>query len=160
MRERLFLAILLLGAGGLLLSNLKENSVISQTSESVISQILHEETDESQTANMDSIISNHVSHIVVNPTDMQWTEGPLFLPSGARVAVLEGDPSRSGLFTIRLEIPAGYRIPANWLFTNATITVISGSFSIGLGDVFDEFELKELPTGGFTMIGAGTRHFT
>ncbi len=37
---------------------------------------------------------------------------PAFLPAGAQLAVLEGDPTVStGDFTVRLKMPNGYRIP-------------------------------------------------
>jgi len=41
------------------------------------------------------------------PTTIEWKEGPAALPAGAKVAVLEGDPTKEGPFVIRLQFPDG-----------------------------------------------------
>src|SRR5262245_35442597 len=40
----------------------------------------------------------HAGHIVVTPDDVQWTAGPGTIPAGTKMAVIEGDPSKPGLF--------------------------------------------------------------
>ncbi len=50
---------------------------------------------------------------MTTPADVKWMDGPPFLPVGVKIAVLEGDPSKTGQFTIRLQAPAGYKIPAH-----------------------------------------------
>src|SRR5437870_13512711 len=42
-------------------------------------------------------------HVVLNPTDLKWGDAP----PGAKLAVLAGDPNKKGLFTVRLQTPAG-----------------------------------------------------
>ena len=45
------------------------------------------------------------------PDQVKFGPAPPFLPSGAQLAVLEGDPmASSGDFTIRLKMPDGYKI--------------------------------------------------
>ena len=39
--------------------------------------------------------------------EIQWKDGPASLPAGAKVAVLEGDPTKEGFFTMRLLLPDG-----------------------------------------------------
>jgi quercetin dioxygenase-like cupin family protein len=39
------------------------------------------------------------------------------------------------------------------------ITVIEGSFYMGLGDKFDENTGKEIPAGGFAVMVTGTHHY-
>ncbi|MGI8897064.1 MAG: cupin domain-containing protein, partial [Pyrinomonadaceae bacterium] len=46
--------------------------------------------------------------------EVQWKEGPASLPPGAKFAVLEGDPSKEGVFTMRLWLPDGFKIPPHW----------------------------------------------
>src|SRR6266851_1343527 len=48
-------------------------------------------------------------HTVALPATLRWAE-PAPLP-GALLAVVQGDPSKDGLFVYRLKMPAGYRIP-------------------------------------------------
>ena len=46
--------------------------------------------------------------------DIKWGEAPPDLPKGAQIAVLHGDPSKAGQFTVRLKMPDGYKIPPHW----------------------------------------------
>src|SRR5688500_1154572 len=49
-------------------------------------------------------------HIMKMPADLTWVDAPPSLPKGAKVAVLEGDPAKAGPFTIRLQLPAKYKV--------------------------------------------------
>src|SRR5438067_4383068 len=69
--------------------------------------------------------------------------------SRAKLAVLAGDPNKKGLFTVRLQTPAGYKVPPHTHPTAEHITVISGTFDIGTGDKFDEAAGKEMGAGGY-----------
>ena len=73
-------------------------------------------------------------HVVLNPADLKWGDAPPGLPPGAKLAVLAGDPNKKGLFTVRLQTPAGYKVPPRTHPTAEHITVISGTFNIGTGD--------------------------
>lgn len=66
-------------------------------------------------------------HIMLNQNELQWQEGPASLPKGSKVMVLEGDLSKEGPFTIRLQIPANYKIPPHWHPAIEHVTVIEGS---------------------------------
>ena len=70
---------------------------------------------------------------VTTPDKIDWQPTNL-LPPGAQIAVLEGDPSKPGFFTIRLKMPDGYRIPAHWHSQTERITVLSGTLHLGMGD--------------------------
>ena len=96
---------------------------------------------------------------VVTPEQLNWGPAPAILPAGARLAVLDGDPSKAGLYTMRLEMPAGYRIPPHFHQVDEHVTVISGAFQVGMGDTFDEGKLTTLPPGTFGVIPPGMRHF-
>jgi quercetin dioxygenase-like cupin family protein len=96
---------------------------------------------------------------VVMPDQLTWGPAPAILPTGARLAVLEGDPSKAGPFTMRLSMPAGYRIPPHFHQVDEHVTVISGAFQVGMGEVFDEGKLTTLPPGTFGVIPPGMRHF-
>jgi quercetin dioxygenase-like cupin family protein len=88
-----------------------------------------------------------------------WGPAPPALPPGARLAVMQGDPSQSALFTIRLELPDGYRLAAHWHPTDEHVTVISGTFLVGMGDTLDATKTIALPPGGFITAGANMRHY-
>lgn len=97
--------------------------------------------------------------IVARPDSIAWSAGPVSLPAGARAAVIEGDPSKPGLFTLRLSMPEGYRIPPHFHPADEHVTVISGSFQVGMGDRFDETRLITLDAGSFGMLPTGMHHF-
>jgi quercetin dioxygenase-like cupin family protein len=98
-------------------------------------------------------------HTVFTPSDLKWMDAPPGLPAGAKMAVLSGDPGKKGMFTVRLQAPAGYKVPPHTHPTSEYITVISGTFNVGMGEKFDEAAGKELPTGGYVIMPAGMAHY-
>jgi quercetin dioxygenase-like cupin family protein len=95
----------------------------------------------------------------VQANEVKWGPAPPVLPAGAKLAVLSGDPAGTGLVTIRLKMPAGYKIPAHWHPTDEHVTVISGSLALGMGDVLDEKQSKVLKPGGYAVAQANMHHF-
>lgn len=73
--------------------------------------------------------------------------------------MLKGDPTRLGLYTILLKIPAHTRVAAHSHPDERVATVVDGTLYIGYGRRFDESALKPLPPGGFFTEPAGMPHF-
>lgn len=96
---------------------------------------------------------------VYAPKALKWTDGPPSLPSGAKVAVLEGDPTKEGPFTMRLKVPGGYRIPPHTHPKTERLTVISGTFRLGMGDTFDTGKMMDLTAGTYGFWPAGMKHY-
>jgi quercetin dioxygenase-like cupin family protein len=85
---------------------------------------------------------------------------PPFVAPGAQLAVIEGDPTASsGDFTIRLKMPAGYKIAPHWHPKRENVTVISGNFKVAMGDTFDETKMTTLPTGSFAYLDPDMHHY-
>ena len=93
------------------------------------------------------------------PENIPWAAGPPSLPPGAQFAVLEGNPAQPGLFTMRLRVPDGYRIPPHWHPGWERVTVISGTFARGMGDKFDETKLESFGAGSYTYMPPKMPHF-
>lgn len=93
------------------------------------------------------------------PASIVWKDGPPSLPRGARFAVLEGDPAKEGPFTMRLLVPAGYRIPPHWHPKTERVTVISGTFNMGMGETFRTEGGNRMTAGSYGYWDAGMRHF-
>ena len=91
--------------------------------------------------------------------EIEWKDGPAVLPPGAKIAVLEGDPSKEGPFVFRVKMPDGYRIPPHTHPKTERVTVIAGTFNIGMGAKFDEQTTKPMPVGTYGYWGAGMKHF-
>src|SRR5712692_1141374 len=64
-------------------------------------------------------------HGLFTPGDIKWGDAPNALPAGAKLAVLEGDPFKAGLYTMRLKMPTGYQIPPHWHVRTEHVTVVS-----------------------------------
>jgi quercetin dioxygenase-like cupin family protein len=97
-------------------------------------------------------------HKLISPEQIKW-EPAAALPPGARIAVLEGDPSQQGFFTFRAWLPDGYRIPAHWHPCVERVTVLSGMFYLGQGERFDESAATALSPGAYISMPPGMRHF-
>ena len=98
-------------------------------------------------------------HKAWTPGELQWGPAPDVLPAGAKLAVLEGDPTKPGEFTMRLKMPGGYKIPPHFHPRMEHVTLISGSAYVGMGDKFDESKMAALPVGTFAWIKPGAHHF-
>jgi len=101
----------------------------------------------------------HKAHIVT-PDKIKFAPGPPVLPPGFELASLGGDMMKKGSqYTVRLRFPDGYKIPAHFHPGDEHVTVIQGTFLMGLGDKFDEASLEEMPAGSFHEIPKGVHHY-
>ena len=75
-------------------------------------------------------------HTMVTPGDLKWVDVPS-LPPGAKLAVIQGPLNEAVPFTMRIKFPANYQIPAHSHPAIEHVTVMSGTFNIGMGDKLD-----------------------
>jgi quercetin dioxygenase-like cupin family protein len=94
----------------------------------------------------------------VLPEGVDWRPFPAFPPS-ARLAVLAGDPTEPGLYTIRVKLPGGVKLMPHRHPEDRVYTVISGVFYIGVGERFDAEKLEAYPPGAVVVLPGGTPHF-
>lgn len=92
------------------------------------------------------------------PETIQWKPGPPSLPAGAKMAVLEGDPTKEGPFVMRLQAPAGYHIAPHTHPKTERVTVISGTMLLAMGDNLDRSAAKTLNAGTYAFWPAGMKH--
>src|SRR4051812_41863405 len=71
--------------------------------------------------------------VLVTPADLKWQAAPPSLPKGAKVALLEGDPSKKGPFVMRVKLPDGYKIAPHTHPQDERVTVLSGTLYLGMG---------------------------
>ena len=94
------------------------------------------------------------------PDAIPYGPAPAFLAAGAQLAVLEGDPgASSGDYTVRLKMPDGYRIAPHWHPKRENVTVITGTFKVGMGDRFDESKMGDFPGGSFAYLDPDMHHY-
>ena len=96
---------------------------------------------------------------IFTPSEIVWKDGPASLPPGTKMAVLEGDPAKEGPFTMRLKAPDGYQIPPHTHPKTERLTVVSGTFRLGMGKKFAPDNLVDMPAGSYGFWPAGMTHF-
>lgn len=78
---------------------------------------------------------------------------------GVQMTNLIGDPTKPGLYTVRVSIPPNTKVPPHTHRDNRSVTVVSGTWHMGYGGRFDATALKDLPPGSFYTEPAGQAHF-
>jgi quercetin dioxygenase-like cupin family protein len=105
-----------------------------------------------------ALAQTHGDHLMVLPGEMKWADVPS-LPAGAKIAVLEGPLNEAKPFTMRLKLPANYKIPAHYHSAIEHVTVITGTFHMGTGDKIDTAKTRPLKAGSVAIMQPNTRHF-
>jgi quercetin dioxygenase-like cupin family protein len=90
--------------------------------------------------------------------DIEWKPFAAF-PPAVRLAVVVGNPSEAGPFTIRVKVPRGVKLMPHRHPEDRVYTVISGVFYIGLGDQFDPDKLHAYAPGSVIVLPGDTAHF-
>ncbi|HWY56200.1 MAG TPA: cupin domain-containing protein [Terriglobales bacterium] len=94
------------------------------------------------------------------PDAIPYGPAPAFVPAGAQLAVIEGNPGApTGDYTVRLKMPDGYRIAPHWHPKRENVTVITGTFKVGMGDRFDESKMGDFPAGSFAYLDPDMHHY-
>jgi quercetin dioxygenase-like cupin family protein len=98
-------------------------------------------------------------HKIIAAQEIKWAPGPPSIPPGAEAATLYGDASKEGQFALRLKLPTGYAIPPHTHPKAEVVTVISGTFRLGMGEKADKTKAQALPAGSFFALAPGMAHF-
>ena len=107
-----------------------------------------------------ALADDHGEGITLNHADkLEWKDGPPSLPKGAQIAVLEGNPAKEGPFVFRVKVPDGYQIPPHTHPKVERVTVIQGTFNIGMGEKFDKEATEAMPAGTYGFWESGMKHF-
>jgi mannose-6-phosphate isomerase-like protein (cupin superfamily) len=96
---------------------------------------------------------------MVDPASIKWTDAPPSLPKGAKIAVLHGDPGKAGPFTMRLMMPAGYKVAPHTHSQAESLTVISGTMYFGMGEKAEPSKAHALHAGGFHFVPGKSAHY-
>ncbi|HYM22040.1 MAG TPA: cupin domain-containing protein [Vicinamibacterales bacterium] len=100
------------------------------------------------------------THVMQTVKEAQWGPAPPFIPAGAEIAVLSGDPTKAVAFSVRLKFPANYSIAAHSHPTDENVVVVSGALTMGNGEKLTKGAgNKVLGVGGYALVPAGMNHF-
>jgi len=95
--------------------------------------------------------------VSLNAAEIKWGPAPPDIPKGAEMAVLHGDPSKKAPFTLRLKMPAGFKIPPHWHTNDERLTILGGTLILHMGDTMDA-PAHSLDAGGFHFLPAKMHH--
>jgi len=98
-------------------------------------------------------------HGLSTPDNLKWGPAPPVFQPGAQMAVLQGDPGAEGPYVVRLQMPDGYKIMPHWHPKTENVTVISGTFHLGMGKTFDDTKGSDMPVGSFGYIAPNMNHY-
>jgi quercetin dioxygenase-like cupin family protein len=90
---------------------------------------------------------------------LHWSVPPV-LPPGALIAVVSGDPTGPGEFTLLVSMPNGYRIPPHSHPSEEHVEVKEGTLLVGMGDLLDPKLTLALAAGDSATAPGGMHHFS
>lgn len=97
-------------------------------------------------------------HVSVIPAEIKWIDAPSIGP-GAKLALLEGDMKQATPITFRIKLPPNFKIAPHTHPVFERVTVLSGTFHLGIGEKFDAGKARAYPSGGITMMPPGMPMF-
>lgn len=97
-------------------------------------------------------------HISIIPSEIQWVDAPSMGPN-VKLAILEGDPKLAQPFTFRVKFPPNFKVAPHTHPVFERVTVITGTFSLGIGAKFDATKARAFPTGGVAIMPTGMPMF-
>ena len=98
-------------------------------------------------------------HVLLEAGAVEYQPGPASLAEGAAYAVLYGDPGSDGVFAMRIRLPDGYHIAPHQHTQPEIVTVLSGTFHIGMGEEANPDDVTVLEPGGFFAYPPGMAHY-
>jgi len=93
----------------------------------------------------------------IAPEDIPWKPLPGY--EGVRVAVLAGDPSKPGLYVVRVNFPPGLMSRPHFHPDDRYAVVLKGTWWTATGDDFDPDKAVPIKPGGFMKHPAGGHHY-
>lgn len=97
--------------------------------------------------------------VALAAADVKWMDAPPSLPAGAKLAVISGNPGLPEPFTIRLQMPDGYKIAPHTHPTDEHVTVMSGTLRAAMGSTWDDKALGDFPAGSYANMATGMAHY-
>jgi len=95
--------------------------------------------------------------VITKPSELKYM--PNETGSGPDIAVIYGDPTKEGLYIIRARFKPGVMSKPHTHPTDRHVTVISGTWCVGMGERFDANGCRDMGPGSFIFIPKGMRHF-
>ncbi len=95
------------------------------------------------------------SHVVMTAHELTWKP----VSPGFEMAVVSGDPSKAGLYVLRIRSLKGGKIAPHWHPEAESVTVLAGEFRLGHGEKYDVTKMRPLRPGDFATVPAKEPHY-
>jgi quercetin dioxygenase-like cupin family protein len=93
----------------------------------------------------------------VTPEEVVWTDRPGY--EGIKFATIAGDPSKPGLYVIRVKFSPGRMTRPHWHPEDRHVIVVSGTWYMGEGDTFEPDKTVPLKAGSYARHPAKAHHY-
>ena len=90
--------------------------------------------------------------------EIPWKPCPSNLPSGCEVAVLEGNPRGTGLFTVRFRLSEDFAMPPHTHPKDERVTVLEGQVAVAFGPDGTREGATEFGPGDYYVNARGAAH--
>ena len=94
---------------------------------------------------------------VVEAESIKWSPCPPNLPGGCEMAVLEGNPKSSDLFTVRFKVSSEFVMPPHTHPKDERVTIIQGKAYVGFGETTRE-NARAFGPGDYYVNARGAVH--
>lgn len=101
------------------------------------------------------------TNLIMDPNEVRFSPAPnsMGFPNGIQISIVSGDPSKAGLFSMLLKVPAGQVILGHWLSGDESIVCLRGTLQFGEGNTLDAEKLQTLNPGAVLHIPNQTDYF-
>ena len=93
----------------------------------------------------------------VTPEEVKWMDRPGY--EGVKFAMIQGDPSKPGVYVVRVKFSPGAMTRPHWHPEDRFVTVLQGTWWAGEGDTFDPDKTTPLKAGSFMLHPAKAHHY-
>lgn len=97
-------------------------------------------------------------HISLVPSELKWQDAPGIGP-GVKIAMIEGNLKAAGPLMMRIKLPPNAKIALHTHPLIEHVTVLSGTFYLGIGEKVDASKARAYPAGGVVVIPQGMPMF-
>ena len=95
----------------------------------------------------------------IAPEQVKWEDDPDAKGLGVQRAIVHGDPSKPGIYVIRIRFPPGVMSRNHFHKEDRHAVVLQGTWWTGTGDEFAPEKTVPLRAGSYMMHPAGGHHF-
>jgi Cupin len=104
-----------------------------------------------------SVAKDSPAFVRITPADIHWHDVPD--GHGVRQAIVLGDPTKPGMYVIRVRFPPYVMDVPHWHPNDRYVTVLEGTWYTGTGDTFDLARAVPLKPGSVMMHPAKATHW-